>query len=255
MKKRTLASAVAVTALALSPSLATAQTGTSEQSAASAGGSADLERLMGLRSGELKREITSRYDEALAKTRNAAVIGADTEAFMWASQAKVQCGIARGYLKSGTKDRVSIGKCADAYARMQGPATPAPAPAVPEYVPPQEPTLPVLCNKGPFIVFFDWNSADITPEATTTLDSMLTSYAGCGGAAVTISGYADRSGSDRYNLGLSDRRAQGVSQYLTGKGLSGGAVTAKGYGETNPRVPTEDGVRELQNRRVEIVIP
>ena len=242
--KRTLAGAAAFSALALCPSLA--------QSQAQA---ADLEQLMALRNGELKREITSRYDEALAKTRDASVIGGDSERFMWASQAKAQCGIALGYLKSGTKDRVSVGKCADAYARMQGPVAPAPAAPEPTPMPTPESTLPVLCNKGPFIVFFDWDSSDITPEATTTLDSMLASYGGCGGAAITIGGYADRSGSDRYNVGLSDRRAQGVAQYLTGKGVAGGAVTAKGFGETNPRVPTEDGVREPQNRRVEITIP
>ncbi len=225
------------------PGLAMAQTGS-------------VEDLLALDRGDLRDEINSRYDEALAKTRDPAIIGGDDERFLWASQAKVQCGIALGYLKSGAKDRVSIGKCADAYVRMQGPvAAPAPVEPAPVPVPAPEPMLPVLCNKGPFIVFFDWNSSDITPEATTTLDSMLASYSGCGGAAVTISGYADRSGTDRYNLGLSDRRAQGVAQYLTGKGVAGGAVTAKGFGETNPRVPTEDGVREPQNRRVEISIP
>lgn len=245
MKKRTIIGAMALAASALSPSLAMAQ-----QS-----GSADLEQLMALRSGQLKREITSRYDEALGKTRDATIIGADSERYMWASQAKVQCGIALGYLKSGTKDRVSIGKCADAYARMQGPA-PAPAPVAPEPAPAPipAPAEQLLCNKGPFIIFFDWNSSDITPEAATTLDSMMAGYGGCGGAAVTISGYADRSGSDRYNVGLSDRRAQGVAQYVTGRGVAAGAVTAKGFGETNPRVPTEDGVREPQNRRVEITV-
>ncbi|MBO9499715.1 MAG: OmpA family protein, partial [Novosphingobium sp.] len=55
-----------------------------------------------------------------------------------------------------------------------------------------------------------------------------------------------------YNVGLSNRRNASVQSYLTGKGIPASAITAKGFGEANPRVPTADGVRELQNRRVEI---
>ena len=67
-----------------------------------------------------------------------------------------------------------------------------------------------------------------------------------------LAGYADRSGSARYNVGLSQRRNQSVQNYLTGKGIPAAAITSQAFGETNPRVPTADGVRELQNRRVEI---
>ncbi|MFA7588385.1 MAG: OmpA family protein [Novosphingobium sp.] len=217
------------------PALAAAQTATSDE-------------LMALDNTALKSELTSRYDGALAATQDTAIVAADNPTYLWASQAKAQCGIALGFMKSGTRDPVSIGKCVDATNRMRpaGPAAPV------EYV--ATPAEPVACGKGPFIVFFDWDSSAITPDAAQILDSMIASYAGCGNAAVTASGYADRSGSDRYNQGLSVRRAEAVRSYLASRSVSGGGITAQGFGESNPRVPTADGVRELQNRRVEITV-
>ncbi len=67
-----------------------------------------------------------------------------------------------------------------------------------------------------------------------------------------VAGYADASGSKTYNVALSNRRADEVRGYLTSHGVTGSAITTKGFGEDNQRVPTADGVRELQNRRVEI---
>lgn len=64
--------------------------------------------------------------------------------------------------------------------------------------------------------------------------------------------HADKSGGAKYNKGLSERRAVTVRGYLESKGVEGSAISASGVGETNPRVPTADGVREPQNRRVEI---
>jgi outer membrane protein OmpA-like peptidoglycan-associated protein len=109
-----------------------------------------------------------------------------------------------------------------------------------------------VCNKGPYIVFFDWDKSDITPEAATILDSAVTAYANCGTVPIMLAGHTDRSGSTQYNMGLSQRRNASVTEYLTSHGISGSAITSQAFGETMPRVPTADGVRELQNRRVEI---
>lgn len=204
------------------------------------------EDLIALDKDSLRGEIQTRYDGALARTLDQGIVASDSNVFMWASQAKAQCGIALGFLKSGTKDPVSIGKCVDAFNRMQG-APIAPAPEVP--LPPAPP-----CNHGPYIVFFDWDRSDVTAEAANVLDNTVAGYAGCGGAPLSISGFTDRSGSDRYNQGLSERRAQAVREYLGQRGVGSGAMTTQGFGESNPRVPTADGVRELQNRRVEIVV-
>jgi OOP family OmpA-OmpF porin len=101
-------------------------------------------------------------------------------------------------------------------------------------------------------VFFDWDKSDITPEAASILDSAVSAYANCARVPIMLAGYADRSGSPRYNQGLSERRNASVTGYLTSRGIPGGSITSQAFGENNNRVPTADGVRELQNRRVEI---
>jgi outer membrane protein OmpA-like peptidoglycan-associated protein len=101
-------------------------------------------------------------------------------------------------------------------------------------------------------VFFDWDKSDITPEAATILDSAVQAYGNCNSIPIMLAGYTDRSGSPKYNLGLSARRNDSVTAYLTAHGIPGAAITSHAFGEENPRVPTADGVRELQNRRVEI---
>ena len=128
------------------------------------------------------------------------------------------------------------------------PAPPPPAPVVVVTPPPPPP----VCEKGPYIVFFDWDKSDITPEAASILDSAAAAYGNCANVPVMLAGYADRSGGNTYNQALSERRNAAVTSYLTGRGVPSGAITSQGFGETNNRVPTADGVRELQNRRVEI---
>ena len=128
------------------------------------------------------------------------------------------------------------------------PAPPPPPPAPPPPPPPAQ----VVCNKGPYIVFFDWDKSDVTPEAATILDSAIGAYANCESVPIMLAGYTDRSGSTQYNMGLSERRNASVRSYLTARGIPDGAITSQAFGESNPRVPTADGVRELQNRRVEI---
>lgn len=131
---------------------------------------------------------------------------------------------------------------------------PAPVPAAAAPPPPPPPPAPVaaVCNKGPFIVFFDWNKADISLEASSILDSAVQAYGNCGTVPIMLAGYTDSSGSAQYNVGLSTRRAAAVESYLTGRGIAAGTIATHAYGEANQRVPTADGVRELQNRRVEI---
>ena len=127
-------------------------------------------------------------------------------------------------------------------ASMPGPAMADDAAASP----------PATCSNGPYIVFFDWDKSDITPEAATILDSAINAYGNCKNAPIMLAGHTDRSGSDEYNTALSMRRNESVQAYLTGHGISAGAVTSQALGESMPRVPTVDGVREAQNRRVEI---
>jgi outer membrane protein OmpA-like peptidoglycan-associated protein len=110
----------------------------------------------------------------------------------------------------------------------------------------------VVQTPGPFIVFFDWDKSDITAEAGSILDNAANAYTTTGQAHVVLAGHADKSGSDQYNMGLSQRRADAVKAYLAGKGVPDSAMQTEAFGETKPLVETADGVREPQNRRVEI---
>ncbi|MGB3165370.1 MAG: OmpA family protein, partial [Alteraurantiacibacter sp.] len=56
-----------------------------------------------------------------------------------------------------------------------------------------------------------------------------------------------------YNVGLSQRRNAAVRDYLTGRGIPAARISSEAFGESRPRVATGDGVRELQNRRVEVM--
>ncbi|MEQ1499288.1 MAG: OmpA family protein [Novosphingobium sp.] len=131
------------------------------------------------------------------------------------------------------------------------PVPPLPIPVEPPLVG-VTPPAPPPCNKGPYIVFFDWDKSEITPEASAVLDSAVVAYGNCASVPIMLAGHADRSGSNAYNEGLSQRRNASVTAYLTQRGIPGGAISSQSFGEGANRVPTADGVKELQNRRVEI---
>lgn len=107
-------------------------------------------------------------------------------------------------------------------------------------------------NTGPWIVFFDWDKTDITPEAAGILDNVVANYR-CG-FNVLASGHADREKTKEYSLLISSRRSQSVTDYLVNQGIPRSAILGEAFGETRPIVPTADGVREPQNRRVEVTL-
>ena len=104
-----------------------------------------------------------------------------------------------------------------------------------------------------YLVFFDWNKADLTDRAKQILGDAA-SGRGQGVTRIEVNGYTDRSGSDHYNQGLSERRANAVAAELVRRGVPRNEIVTRGFGEANPLVPTADGVREPQNRRVEIIL-
>ena len=104
-----------------------------------------------------------------------------------------------------------------------------------------------------YLVFFAWDQADLTPVTQAVLDQVAADYARGEPTRVTIAGHADRSGSEAYNQALSAQRARNVARALAERGLPQRALDVQWFGESQPRIPTADGVREPQNRRVEIV--
>jgi outer membrane protein OmpA-like peptidoglycan-associated protein len=105
-----------------------------------------------------------------------------------------------------------------------------------------------------FLVFFDWDKSDLSAQSLDTIQRAATAYRTKGGAQIKATGHADRSGPETYNMALSLRRANAVRNALVQAGVRESDLSVVGLGESQPLVPTADGVRETQNRRVEIVI-
>ena len=215
---------------------------------AAASAQTSASNLMAMSVNELNGEIGQRYNAALALSLNSGAVSADDPRYVWALQAKAQCGIALGFLKSNTKDPVSIGKCVDAAARMNTQLSSAPAQTPPVVAPPS------VCPESiAGIIFFEWDSAEVPESAMPTIQSAAQSLAACG-KKISVAGHTDRSGSDGYNDALALRRAQAVAQLLAAQGASSDSLEVSSYGEREPKVPTADGERSPQNRRVEITV-
>lgn len=125
--------------------------------------------------------------------------------------------------------------------------TPAPTPApAPEPAPVKIP--------GPFMVFFDFDKSAITADAQSIIERAARVYRDHGTARINANGHADRAGTEVYNQALAQRRAEAVRDALIAEGVPASRIRIRSFGETSPLVPTEDGVREWQNRRVEIIL-
>ena len=105
-----------------------------------------------------------------------------------------------------------------------------------------------------YLVFFDWDRADLTPRARQVVSEAAQATTRVQVTRIQVNGYTDTSGTARYNQGLSVRRAQSVANELVRDGVPRQAISIQGFGETHLLVPTADGVREPQNRRVEIIL-
>ncbi len=105
-----------------------------------------------------------------------------------------------------------------------------------------------------YMVFFDFDKADVNQQAQATIRQAATNAKQGGIQRLNVTGHTDRAGTDRYNMALSLRRANAVKQVLIAEGIPADAIVVIGRGESEPLVPTADGVREAQNRRVEIIL-
>ena len=107
---------------------------------------------------------------------------------------------------------------------------------------------------GPFLVYFAWDSAEVDDAALMTLQAAADAFDEFGIARIVAVGHADRSGDEAYNQELSMARARSVAAALATLGISEDVINVEARGEDDNRVPTEDGVREEQNRNVEITL-
>jgi outer membrane protein OmpA-like peptidoglycan-associated protein/opacity protein-like surface antigen len=130
------------------------------------------------------------------------------------------------------------------------PAPPAPpAPVAPVAAPPPAPE-----PARTYLVFFDWDRADLTARARQIVAEAAQASTHVQTTRIEVNGYTDLSGTAAYNQKLSVRRAQSVEAELVRDGVAESEISIHGYGESNPLVQTAKGVREPQNRRVEIIL-
>jgi outer membrane protein OmpA-like peptidoglycan-associated protein len=119
-------------------------------------------------------------------------------------------------------------------------ATPAPA--------------PVTAPARSYLVFFDWDRADLTDRARQIIAEAAANVAKVRVTRIEVNGYTDLSGTAAYNQALSVRRGEAVAAELVKDGVARDVIVVRGHGEANPLVATAPGVREPQNRRVEIIL-
>ncbi len=132
-----------------------------------------------------------------------------------------------------------------------GGSTGEPEAAPAAYVPPAA-QAPMAAPKS-YLVFFDFNKSDLTPQAVTIVDQAAKNAAPAKVTQLTVTGHTDTVGSDAYNMRLSRRRAESVAAQLEKDGIPSSEIEIVAKGKRDLLVPTKDGVKEPQNRRVQIV--
>jgi iron complex outermembrane recepter protein len=125
-----------------------------------------------------------------------------------------------------------------------------PAPAAAYVPPPVQAPAPVPHS---YLVFFDFNKSDLTPQAMTIVDQAAANAGPAKVTQLTVTGHTDTVGSDAYNMRLSRRRAESVAAQLEKDGIASSEIAIVAKGKRDLLVPTADGVKEPQNRRVQTV--
>lgn len=118
-----------------------------------------------------------------------------------------------------------------------------PAPPPPPVEPPRE-----------YVVFFGFNKANLTADAQKVVAEAAAAAMQYNAEQIVVIGHADTVGSPRYNIELSERRAETVRDELVRQGVQADRIATTGRGESDPMVQTGDNVREPQNRRASITI-
>jgi iron complex outermembrane receptor protein len=130
----------------------------------------------------------------------------------------------------------------------EAPAAPYTPPPVAAPAPP-----PAASVAHSYMVFFDFNKSDLTPQAVAIVDQAAANAGPAKATELTVTGHTDTVGSDAYNMRLSRRRAESVAAELEKAGIKSSEIEIVAKGKHDLLVPTGDGVREPQNRRVTIV--
>jgi outer membrane protein OmpA-like peptidoglycan-associated protein len=111
--------------------------------------------------------------------------------------------------------------------------------------------LGLVMTLGENSIRFDFDESDVKPQYRDILNRIAGVLMTLSGYSIYVYGYTDDIGTQDYNLGLSERRAQAVRDVLVQAGIQS-EIETKGFGETEPRVSGETAQARAANRRVEI---
>lgn len=130
---------------------------------------------------------------------------------------------------------------------LQAAAEPAPEPA---------PAPAPVAQKVTYAAdaFFDFDKSNLKPEGRASLDELVSKIQGINLEVIVAVGHTDSVGTEQYNQGLSERRAESVKEYLVSKGIEAGRVYTEGKGELQPIASNQTAAGRAQNRRVEIEV-
>jgi OOP family OmpA-OmpF porin len=119
-----------------------------------------------------------------------------------------------------------------------------------------KPAAPAAATVAPatYLVLFDFDKSNINAAAASVVSQVVADFQANKSTAISVTGHTDRAGTAAYNLKLSERRADAVRAALIKAGIPAEAITTAWKGESEPAIPTADGVREQANRRAEIII-
>ena len=104
------------------------------------------------------------------------------------------------------------------------------------------------------IIYFDFDKSTLRPEGKDELDKLAAQLLNSKEYEIQVGGHTDNTGTEEYNEGLSERRAQAVVKYLLTKGVNNAYVSSENYGEDKPAVKNDTRAHRQLNRRVEFEV-
>jgi len=180
-------------------------------------------------------------NEARSRLVSALDSGARTKAPAAAAQAQVMFDCWLEQLEENYQP-TDISRCHNGYLAAMA--------EVDEALRPPPPPAPAA-QAEPFLIFFDLDSSSLTADSQEIIRRAAGVARESGAASIEVVGHTDRSGSTTYNDALSIRRANSVRDALVNNGVTSGSISVEGRGESDPLVPTDDGVPEERNRRAQ----
>jgi len=104
------------------------------------------------------------------------------------------------------------------------------------------------------VLLFEYDQIILMPQSSEVFETLVDTIRGVGATRILLKGHTDLAGGRAYNRDLSKRRVEAVTAMLAVRGIRNVSVEGDYYGEHSPVIHTPDGKKQLENRRVEVVL-